>query len=68
MKNPDVVLEIARNKEGAVVRLEYVVNTREEDSRSALELCEIASAMLRAENCESVAVYVDEVSVFGGVV
>ena len=59
MESPDVVLEITRDKEGSVTRLDYKVYTREDDGKSALELCSLASAMFEAEGHEFVGVHIN---------
>jgi len=63
MENPDVELELSRDVEGNVTRLAYKVNTREDDNRSAMEFCSIATAMLEAEGHEVIGIRVDEIVV-----
>jgi len=59
MENPDVELALERDGEGNVIHMSYKVHNREDESRSALELGEIASVMLEAEGHEFISVYVD---------
>jgi len=50
MENPDVVVELERNKDGRVVKLLYKVHNPGEDNRRSLEACEITCEALRSEN------------------
>lgn len=59
MENPDVVLELTRDKESNVTRLAYKVYTREDDGKSALELCSLVTAMFEAEGHEFIGVHID---------